>query len=367
MKRKTSLGRVGWQSPAGPACAIWALATLGCTPAPPPAGDGVKPSPDLSTGVVDMALPVDSATATGRDWAALPAVVQLDTTADIYALGDVHADYDRLVALLVKHKLLAAAPAQPAAAQWAAGSAVLVVTGDLIDKYTQGLKVLALLQALRDSAAAAGGRVIVTLGNHEAEFLADPTSDKVADFVKELNSAGISVSDVATGLHPLGRYLRELPAAARVRDWFFCHAGNTSGRTLAKLAADIQSGVDKQGFGTPVLLADDSLLEARLDPMPWWERSGDPQGTLAQYVKALGVAHLVMGHQPGKYTFSDNKVRNTGQMFQRFGILFMTDVGMSRDVDYSKGALLQIKTAGTQTTATALYADGTQTELWKDG
>jgi hypothetical protein len=132
----------------------------------------------------------------------LPAVVQLDTREDIYALGDIHADYDRLVALLVTHKLLAAVPAQPLAAQWAAGHAVLVVTGDVIDKWTQGLKALTL-------------------------------------------------------------------------------------------------------------------------------------------------------------------VRSKGLVYQRFGMVFLTDVGLSQGVDYSKGALLRIQTTGTQTTATAQYADGTVTELWK--
>jgi len=184
-------------------------------------------SPDLSPPVGDLARPLDSAAAGFRDWRALPAVVQLDTTADIYALGDIHADYDRLVALLVTQKLLAAVPAMPTDAKWGAGPAVLVVTGDVIDKWTQGLKALALLQALRDSAAAVGGQVIVTLGNHEAEFLADPTDPKAADFSSELKSAGIAAAEVAAGRHPLGVYLRGLPVAARVRDWFFCHAGNT--------------------------------------------------------------------------------------------------------------------------------------------
>ena len=364
-KQKLSVKSTCGQRPAGTVWAVWALAALGCGPLAHKEADSALVTADLRGGAADMARPHDSAPATGRDWVNLPAVVQLDTPEDIYALGDIHADYDRLVKLLLTYKLLAAVPVQPALGQWAGGRAVLVVTGDVIDKYNQGLKALALLQALRDSAAAAGGRVIVTLGNHEAEFLADPTTSKVEDFVKELTSAGISPSDVAAGRHPLGVYLRGLPAAARVRDWFFCHAGNTAGRTLAKLTADIQSGVDLQGFGTPALSDDDSLLEARLDPTPWWERTGDPMGTLSQYVTALGVGHIVMGHQPSKYTFSDGKVRNKGQMFQRFGILFLTDVGLSHGVDYSKGALLRIKTEGSATSATALYADGTKTELWK--
>jgi hypothetical protein len=48
----------------------------------------------------------------------------------------------------------------------------------MIDKYTDSLDVIALFRALQQSATAAGGRVIVTLGNHEAEFLAGSRKNK---------------------------------------------------------------------------------------------------------------------------------------------------------------------------------------------
>jgi hypothetical protein len=41
------------------------------------------------------------ATAAARDWEKCPAIVEMDTPHAVYALGDVHGDYDRLVRLLV--------------------------------------------------------------------------------------------------------------------------------------------------------------------------------------------------------------------------------------------------------------------------
>jgi hypothetical protein len=35
-----------------------------------------------------------------RDWSSQPAIVKLDTTEAVYALGDIHGDYKRLVKLL---------------------------------------------------------------------------------------------------------------------------------------------------------------------------------------------------------------------------------------------------------------------------
>jgi hypothetical protein len=52
-------------------------------------------------------------------------------------------------------------------------------------------------------------------------------------------------------------------------------------------------------------------------------------------------------------------------MFDNFdGLVFLIDMGMSRGVDYSKGALLRIQRDGTNETATAVFADGSREQLW---
>jgi len=82
---------------------------------------------------------------------------------------------------------------------------------------------------------------------------------------------------------------------------------------------------------------------------------------LLGYADALGVKHIVFGHQPGTYTFNDGSIREKGTMFQNFhGLVFLIDMGMSRGVDYSHGGLLRINA----TSATEVFADGTQKQLW---
>ena len=139
------------------------------------------------------------ATLAGRDWNKYPVIVEVDTPEDVYALGDVHGDYERLLTVLVAAKIIPADPGPPDKVQWQAAKAVLVCTGDFIDKYDQSMRVIALLRALQGAAEKAGGRLVITLGNHEAEFLANPRVKKAAEFVKELEGKNLKPEDVAAG------------------------------------------------------------------------------------------------------------------------------------------------------------------------
>jgi hypothetical protein len=170
----------------------------------------------------------------------------------------------------------------------------------------------------------------------------------------------------------LGRFLRTLPLAARVNDWFFAHAGNTRGRTLVQLRSELQEGVDAHGYHCDELVAPlGALLNARLHPYPWWQQSDqEDQATsvkrLSTWAKALGVRHLVVGHQNGKVKFSDGSRREAGEICEKFGgLIFLIDAGMSRGIDRSKGAILHIH-KGDGTKATVIFADGSEKRLWPE-
>ena len=305
-----------------------------------------------------------------RDWSKYPAIVQIDTDEDIFAIGDVHGDYDRLVKLLVTAKIIER-PASPETVKWTAGKAVLVFTGDMIDKGPHSLRVVQLAAALRKAAAGNGGQVVTLMGNHEAEFLADSTEKKVRDFAQDLRGAGLMPADVASCHGDVGQFLCSLPFAARVDDWFFSHGGNTGGRTIPQLTADFENGVGKEGFGSRQLVDANSMLEARLSgdapgKASWFDAEKPQRNAeqlLARYTAALGVNHLVQGHQHQSIRFEDGQQRNTGQIFQWHGLLFLIDVGMSEGVGDSQGAVLHIGHKNGEE-ASAIYADGTENRIW---
>jgi hypothetical protein len=304
-----------------------------------------------------------------RDWKKYPAVTQITSAEEIFAIGDAHSDFKRLARAMVAARIIEAQPSKPEEARWRAGHAVLVTTGDMIDKGPRALDVLRLLMWLRTEARRAGGDVVILAGNHEAEFLADPSAPKGHEFAKQLKAANIDLAEVGACKGEIGEFLCSLSFAARVGDWFFSHGGNAGGRTVENLIADLQAGVDHDGFRTRHLLGDDSILESRLNGegrKPWIDAGMPDRGErelLADYARALGVAHLVEGHVPSEVVFADKVKRNRGEMFQRFGLLFLIDTGMSEGVDDSGGAVLHITYKGGER-ASAICADGRITPLW---
>jgi hypothetical protein len=302
-----------------------------------------------------------------RDWTKNPVVTQIDTTADVFAVGDAHSDYVHLVRALDAAGIIAGRPAQPEQVQWLAGRAVLVSTGDMIDKGPRALDVLKLYQILRVQARAAGGDVVILAGNHEAEFLADPSAPKGAEFVRQLQAAGISPADVAACKGNVGSFLCSLSFAARVNDWFFSHAGRSSGRTLSQLSADLQAGIEKDGFRTKELMDVNSPLEGRptADGKQWFDSgmpAQDEKSLLINWTHAMGVHHIVQGHEPTEIRFADGLKRNKGEMFQRFGLIFFIDTGMSEGVNHSDGAILHIANHGQE--AIAVCPNGKQIPIW---
>jgi hypothetical protein len=285
-----------------------------------------------------------------------PIVLERDAAPEaLYAIGDVHGDVDRLAKLLSAVHLANGAT-------WTGGRSVLVVTGDMIDKGPHSVAVLRLLAALRTAAPVAGGQVIVLSGNHEAEFLPDPRASKAEDFIADLKKAGYTPEKVAACEGDIGEFLCSLPYAARVGDWFFSHGGNTAGRSVAQIDRDIRKGLAADGPATKQLTGATSILEARLGEGKVWFASPDERGLLASYAEALGVKHMVQGHQHNEVRFADGVERHTGEMFQRWGLLFLIDVGMSDGVGDSRGAALRIVDGK----ATAVCWDGKETLLWQE-
>lgn len=290
-----------------------------------------------------------------RDWASHPAVVELDASPTVYALSDVHGGYDRMVTLLSAHRLIARVPMAPEKAEWSGGAAVLIVTGDLMDKGPKALEALDLIRTLEPLAASAGGRVVFTLGNHEAEFLDDPENDKAtkSDGVDdEIRNRGLSPIAIANGTDPRGVWLRDRPFAARVGNWFFAHAGNTRGRSVQELELALQQALATHDYDDAEIVGGDSILESR----GWYSADSS---VASRYAAAVGAQHIVFGHQP-------DALGPRGEIASAYGgVLFRIDCGLSPDVNDSDGRMLRIRRDGDTDVAESLAPDGAAREIWR--
>jgi hypothetical protein len=274
----------------------------------------------------------------------------------VIAFGDVHGAYDDLTQLLrtvgvVDEKL-----------HWAAGTAHVVSTGDLMDRGPGSRQVLDLLMRLQTEAQAAGGMLHVTLGNHEAlNLLGDLRYVTAAEF------AAYKAEDPAVlpdNTHPpgffgkraafardgqYGRWLYGLPVAIIINDTLFMHGGPSA--VLAGMSIE-QINQRYRAALTSV----ESLDAAHQNPLlsddgPNWYRGAalcneaSETDVLKPLLDGLGVKRVVIGH-----TIARNM-----RVASRFdGTVVKLDTGMNRPVYKGHPAALLLEHGDVR----VVYAEG---------
>ena len=214
----------------------------------------------------------------------------------VVAVGDLHGD---LAATL---RVLRRASVVDANGQWAGGATTLVQLGDVLDRGIEEPEVWALLRGLRDDAAAAGGRVVSLLGNHEVLNVCGQAHNFIHPNA-QTHFGPDRVAAFAPG-GALARQLADCSVTAIIDDTVFVHGGIPVGSTRDSL-----EGLNKR--------AREWLLGAAAEPppellphegSPIWERAystpsdREPSAyrcaELRATLDALGVSRMVVGHTP---------------------------------------------------------------------
>jgi hypothetical protein len=221
----------------------------------------------------------------------------------LWAVSDLHGRLQALEALLLAAGL--AVRDEVGSVHWTPGRArqLLVVVGDCIDAGPDSVGVVFLLHALQDEAAAAGSRIVVLLGNHEVDFLANPRRAS-GELVSSASRAGLRLTRKGAGeqlaVGEFGRFLRAMPAMAFVGSWLFAHAGYLDADGEAGLRAYFSrlasSWAQEDGDRYRRLRDSRSVVSYH----GWW-RSGPQRSLLKSHLAALGLDGLVFGHDPGAF------------------------------------------------------------------
>ncbi len=204
----------------------------------------------------------------------------------VVAFADVHGAHAELTALLQSVGVV------DAELRWTGGKTHLVSLGDLLDRGADSRRVMDLLMRLQREAEAAGGRVHVVLGNHEAmnvlgdlryvaadefapyaadedpdersrqrdAFLSRQSGTTVADFERLFPPGFFAHRRLLGPQGPYGQWLLGLPAVVRINDTVYMHGGPSTllqGRGIETLNRDYAAAVNEY------LVAESTLRAAR--------------------------------------------------------------------------------------------------------
>ncbi len=167
------------------------------------------------------------------DWARSP--YRFPAAPRVVAIGDLHGD------IAATRKVFELASAMDSSGHWVGGELVVVQTGDQLDRGDGEREILNLLERLQREARAAGGRLVVLNGNHEA-------MNVLGDFRYVTREA----LDDFSGLEPSSPYAQEVEGPARSRAQAFLPGGAMALR-LAKrpIVAQVGETVFVHGGVTP--------------------------------------------------------------------------------------------------------------------
>jgi hypothetical protein len=337
-----------------------------------------------------LALAVPAATpAAQQRGEAPPFPCDLQTTERIVAVGDIHGAFDQFVAIL------RAAGVMDNRNRWSGKKAILVQTGDILDRGPDSRKALDLIRKLEREAERAGGRVVALLGNHELMRLVSDwryvsqgetdafkngdsvdlreraltvfsaEAEKTAkaagkpfdpngyreQFMKEVALGSLEMRFAFEAKGEYGAWVRQRAAVARVNGILFLHGGISE--PVSMMGCDgINAGVRKDLLSLPVPLDQVASLFSASETGPLWYRglAQEPEASLAptldMILERMKARAIVIGHTtvlPGKIT-----PRLGGRVIQ-------IDTGMVNGEFYPGGVASALEIHGDK--ATAIYLD----------
>jgi len=270
----------------------------------------------------------------------------------VCAVGDMHGDIDHAL------KALRLCGAVDDTGRWSGGTSTVVQTGDVLDRGNASLPLLHALWALRDEAAAAGGELLLLMGNHELLNMQGATHYVDADEMSHFGGAAAWRHAMNPQHGVVGQKLSAQPGVALrghgACRTLFLHAGLrlTIGAEYAHSVEAINEALTAQ-----VRANSGPLLDARTGPL-WFRGYARPHAAGLSEDEACAEARAAVA------TFGAHRMA-VGHNIVPFvatrcaGAVHMIDVGMSTayggrpaawrcDVDPSTGL------AATK----ALYLDG---------
>lgn len=297
-----------------------------------------------------------------RDWDKDPAWVEVPFAARVGAIPDVHGAFPEFAASLEAIGFAKRNSPDGFELTWTGGKDLLVFTGDITDRGTHTKECYDAVMSLEKQAAAAGGRVIALLGNHEC-LLLNGTTEKWANTLKPPKKqhyqntidsfvrGGLDFHQAISEKGTYGAWIRRRPLFAIVNGWLFVHGGLPKpATTRSNLAADYREAVEKGDYSKGVFMNETGPLWHR----EWW----DDSALVDENLKLFGIHGVIVGHTIGAPGGVEGNVNH------RDNRIIGIDVGMTPAYGNSKGGGLLMTVSGEKMMFRAKYPDRPETLLF---
>jgi len=225
---------------------------------------------------------------------------------NVAALSDFHGQYDLMIELLTNNHII------DEQKNWAFGNGHFVITGDVFDRGDKVTEILWFLYDLERQAEQAGGKIHLTLGNHEVMVLNGDLRYLHPKYIETAKKLNKPFEQLFSKNNILGDWLRSKPVLVKVNDMLFAHGGfhpslAFDNHSLEEINSVFKTNLVKaelaaprQGFG--------EYLHRTNGPI-WYrgyfgtERGKDNGATseeIDMLLKHFDIKHLVVGHTSQK-------------------------------------------------------------------
>jgi len=219
----------------------------------------------------------------------------------VAALSDFHGQYVLMIKLLTNNKII------DESKQWAFGNGHFVITGDIFDRGDKVTEILWFLYDLERQAEQAGGKIHLTLGNHEVMVLngdlryLHPKYVEVAKLLEKPFEGLFSKRSI------LGDWLRSKPVLVKVNNMLFAHGGFHPSLAKDKHSLESINHVFKKNLVKAELANPRKGWAEYLHKSngPIWYRgyfkdNGASSEEIDLLLKHFAVSHIVVGHTSQK-------------------------------------------------------------------
>ncbi len=262
-----------------------------------------------------------------------PISYKIESDADVFAVGDVHGEYDVLFNLLRNNKII------DEDGKWIFGNGQLIFLGDLFDRGSMVTETLWFLHELSFEAEEFGGKLIVLLGNHEIMVMKGDYRYVNSKYNYFNQYTFTKYSELFGKNTVLGKWLRNQGVIQQINDNLFLHAGispqfNVKNYSYPEINLAIQLYLNseedlKKGSDEDIILSSYGPLWYRGYAASKSEMPQVPQQFVDNYLSSRGLSHMVLGH---------NEQKNITTSYE--GKVISIDIHFNEDGSSAQGLLI---------------------------